>query len=108
MRVSYTIFLTFLLTTLIISSCEREIEHNECSDLCKAYDETPFSSHGDCVSLCTTCFNPSESKSKMSVCICNYVEARLELADQEWEDFGVKNKGQCIKLVKLNFDDIEF
>ena len=105
----------FLATGLFFSSCELPFgDVNECSQLCDdfmATDEannTAFSSHGDCVSMCATCSNPSESAGKQAVCICNIYEAVLVAEGADWDDLGVKNKGECIKIIKgaINGDDI--
>jgi len=99
MKFTYSILL-LMLFAITFSSCGEEENNNECSDLCEAYEEGPFDNMGDCVSLCATCFNPSESTGNMAVCFCNYIEAILIDTGEDWDDIGIKNKGQCIKFVK--------
>ena len=90
---------------MIAFSCGENEDHTECAEICEAYEEGPFSNVGDCVSLCATCFNPSESTGNLAVCYCNYVEAILNAEALDWDEFGVKNKGQCIKLVKAEINE---
>ena len=76
MRSNY-LFLLLFAVAMMTFSCGEDIDNSECADICETYEEGPFSSVGDCVSLCATCFNPSESTGNLAVCYCNYVEAVL-------------------------------
>ncbi len=96
-------FVIFVLFAFAIVSCEEiEGENTECNEICADIEEA-FGSHGDCMSLCNTCLNPSESTGNTAVCICNYIEVIIEAEGSSWEEFtggDVKNFGQCVKLVK--------
>ena len=101
------IFLT--LFSFLAISCIGD-DPSVCTDFCdelagsEEFGEV-FKNYGDCVSLCTTCTKVEEDDNKLAVCYCNYIEAILNAEGADWEDFGVKNKGQCIKLVKNEIQD---
>ena len=105
----------FILLTLLSSfalvSCGLNFgDVNDCNEICDTLmasddaNDTAFANNGDCVSLCATCSNPSESTGTLAVCICNYYDSYLESAGLDWDDLGLKNKGQCVKAVKDVFD----
>jgi len=111
--------LIFLMAALClmfaVNSCTEALPENpqDCNDWCSALEATDdagntlFASHGDCVSLCATCANPSESAGNQAVCVCNWYESYLEALGLDWDDLGIKNKGQCIKAVKNGITDNE-
>lgn len=103
-----TLFKLMTICTIVafsISSCSEAYtedyldSHLDCSDWC---DDTNFDfpNDGDCMSLCTTCNNPSESAGSTAVCICNWYQQQ---SDGDWDQTPFKNKGQCIKEI-MNTD----
>lgn len=94
-----------LCACLFMFSCGEVEDHQDCSEICDMWETGPFANKGDCVSLCTTCFNPSESNGNIAVCICNYVEAIIEADGGDWDDYDLKNKGQCVKMFKAELED---
>ena len=104
MKLFYSLFL-LLCVSFFVTSCGEDGENSECSDVCEMYETGPFVNMGDCVSLCATCFNPSESSGNLAVCYCNYIEAILIETGDDWEDTGIKNKGQCVKFVNQAIKD---
>jgi hypothetical protein len=93
--------LTLLIILLFLGFTSCTESPSACNDLCDSFSdeefEDLFANHGDCVSLCATCSDVSESDNKLAVCVCNFIETVLIPDDGDWEDVGFKNKGQCVK-----------
>ncbi len=70
--------------------------HLDCDEWC-SNTNFEFMNEGDCMSLCTTCNNPSDSEGSSAVCVCNWYEQQY---DGNWDATPYKNKGQCVKGIK--------
>ncbi len=106
----HLIMLLFACSFLMVS-CFGE-DPSECNDACEVFKDiddatgqTLFSNYGDCVSLCATCADFQDAPAgKRANCFCEGLETFVSAVTGDqvsgWELLGVKNKGQCIKLVK--------
>jgi len=122
----FLIFCLFVFSIFIYSCDGIDEDCNFCENI--QMNDSSLS-NGDCQSLCSTCFNPSDSAGTTANCVCNFIEVLLEAQGLKWKDLAdmdngdddviiigdganvtlgnsnIKNHGQCVKAVKNSLAD---